>query len=62
MHYLVVGYIFHAHLRISEKEAPYFFCEVSKEHYNWMLNADMELQEVVYIKEDEKIYFCIFMQ
>ena len=46
----------------GKKEDAYFFCEVSKEHYNWMLDRDMPLQTVVFIDEDKKMYFCIFMQ
>ena len=46
----------------ERKEDAYFFCEVSKEHYNWMLNRDMPLQAVVFIDEDKKMYFCIFTQ
>ena len=46
----------------GKKEDDYFFCEVSKEHYNWMLDRDMPLQTVVFIDEDKKMYFCIFMQ
>ena len=45
-----------------KKEDAYFLCEVSKEHYNWMLDRDMPLQTVVFIDEDKKMYFCIFMQ